>query len=210
MGFYNTSFIRRHPALTASATVALAVGAFFLIKGPVTGVAPVGDIVFRIDTGSGAHKAFCDDTGECSFSGSLTSGGTISGSSLQINNNATIDGTLIISGSFDVVGTSSGDHLHAERLLTSSGTLTVEGIAQFDSTVIGASTLSGSALQIDDNATIGGTATVTGNVTTAGNLSGATLNLNGGSSGAILCFQTDGSIGTCSASVYGAGVCNCT
>lgn len=44
---------------------------------------------------------------------------------------------------------------------------------------------------------------------TSGNFSGSTLNLAGGASGKILCFQTNGRIGTCSAAVYGAGVCNC-
>ena len=48
-----------------------------------------------------------------------------------------------------------------------------------------------------------------GNTVAKGTMSGNALKLNGFGSGKILCGKTDGSVGSCSAAVYGAGKCVC-
>jgi len=88
-------------------------------------------------------------------------------------------------------GTLTGSGVLSTGALSASGTLSIDGDAY-----------------LNDLLTASG-ATVTNNLRVGGAMSGASLRLNGFGSGTILCGKTDGSIGKCSAAVYGAGVCIC-
>src|SRR3990167_5744313 len=75
----NLSFIRKNPGVIAAALMTMVAGVALTLRGPVTKVAPVGDKVLELQTGSGASKGWCNDLGQCSFSGSLTIDGVVIG-----------------------------------------------------------------------------------------------------------------------------------
>jgi|GEM_PF-5071843 len=91
-------------------------------------------------------------TNKFQFSHSISVLGTISGSSLNVDRNATIGGTLTASGATNL-----------------RSTLTVQGNGSFKSN------LSGTSLTIDQSATISGSLMVKTAITSKGSLSGATF-----------------------------------
>ncbi|MDD5055058.1 MAG: hypothetical protein PHZ00_02200 [Candidatus Peribacteraceae bacterium] len=124
-------------------------------------------------------------TNRFQFSHGISVLGTISGSSLNVDRNATIGGGLTVTGAvlangnITTRGTASGSNFTfmggASYVL---GSLAVGGTTpKTKFSVLG--TISGSSLNIDRNATIGGTLTATGAITTKGNLSGSTLTVDG-------------------------------
>jgi len=85
MGFYSTSFVKRHPALTTSATVVLAVAAVFVIRGGTND--DHIDEWQRADvagTHTGAIVAYMTSSGSLTMSGALTVEGAMSGANLSV------------------------------------------------------------------------------------------------------------------------------
>src|SRR5439155_476129 len=99
------------------------------------------------------------------FSGNLTTRGTLSGAALTVMaggttyllGNISIGTSTAPSTALEVIGTASGSRLFGTMALSTSGTLVVQG-----------------------NALFRGTETVTGNLTTRGTFSGAALTMMGG------------------------------
>lgn len=76
-----TSFVRKNPATTLAATVALAAaGVFFVTRAPVTGLAPTGTVVIhRYETGSGVQVGAIYDSGKAAFTGAIITDASFSG-----------------------------------------------------------------------------------------------------------------------------------
>jgi cytoskeletal protein CcmA (bactofilin family) len=111
--------------------------------------------------------------GSLTATGMIRTMGTLSGNALTVNRNATIGGSLTATGMVRTLGTLSGNALTVNRNATIGGSLTATGMIR----TMG--TLSGNALTINRNATVGGTLTATGSIRTKGNLSGSTLTVDG-------------------------------
>ena len=138
---YIPARIRRHPIVTALATIALGVGTVFTITGSD------GSRLVECYTGTG-----CVIDNNLEVTGDLTLGGSAIS---QYDQDATDErylqkqgdtgtGKLIIENDFEVTGNSSGATVHAQNSLTSSGALSVEGTAS----VVGATTLNGAVTML--------------------------------------------------------------
>lgn len=106
------------------------------------------------------------------FSTGLSVLGTLSGSSLNIDRNATVGGSMVSSGSFTTKSHLSGASLNVSRNTTIGGTLVSSG------TITGKSTISGSSLNVSRNGTVGGTFVASGTITGKSTISGAALNVS--------------------------------
>ncbi len=123
--------------------------------------------------------------GSFQFTDDVSVQGTLSGSALNVDHNATIGGTLTTTGSIRTNAdlTINGDAGATDATLTfgnSTSNQTLKYINasqkfQFSKGISVIGTISGSSLNIDRNATVGGSLTVTGSILTKGNLSGATI-----------------------------------
>ncbi|MEQ1849243.1 MAG: hypothetical protein ABL890_01495 [Candidatus Peribacteraceae bacterium] len=129
-------------------------------------------------------------TGKFQFSRGISVLGTISGSSLNVDRNATIGGTLTASGAVNFQST-----------LTVQGNTSVKG------------NLSGRTLTVDQSASISGALLVKGNIATKGNLSGRTLSVDQSASisGSLLVKNNIAAKGNLSgSSIFGGGLGTCT
>lgn len=112
--------VARNATVSILATIAVVAGVSFTIQGPKTGVAPAGDIIFRLVTGSGAQRGYCDDTGACSFSGAITAGG------LTLSAGSTITAS-VISGALITASGANVNHVPFVIGLVSSGSAIATG-----------------------------------------------------------------------------------
>lgn len=123
------------------------------------------------------------------FTDDVSVQGTLSGSSLRIDGNADVHGTLSASGSVRTDGdlTINDDAGATDATLTfgnATANQTVKFLNgtqrfQFSRGLSVVGHLSGASLNVDRNATVGGSLTATGAIRTKGNLSGSTLTIDG-------------------------------
>jgi cytoskeletal protein CcmA (bactofilin family) len=127
---------------------------------------------------------FVNSSQTIQFSKGISVIGTISGSSLRIDNNANVQGTLsaqnvVATGSITAKGTLSGKNL------VISGGASISGATLFRTTVTTKGTLSGQTLRVTGNADVNGALSVTGALRTDSNI---TINDDADSNNAVLTF----------------------
>ncbi len=123
--------------------------------------------------------------GKFQFSAGLSVLGTLSGSNLNIDRNATIGGALTATGAITTKSTLSGANLVINRNGNFGGQLTVTGAILGASTITAKTVLSGTTLRVSGNADVQGALAASGAIRTDGNL---TINDDADSNNAVLTF----------------------
>ena len=194
------SFIRKNPGVIAAALMTMVAGVALTLRGPVTKVAPVGDKVLEIQTGSGSQRGFCNDLGQCSFSGSLKVQGVLFGTGtaltqasqdtryVNISGDTMTGGLLIVSlaaggtvptinadNLLEIAGTTSGRTLRAMDALLSSGTLVVNSTSLMKGALTVRAAISGSTIHAASGLTTSGASVIEGTLRVSGTLTGNTV-----------------------------------
>lgn len=144
------------------------------------------DIELRFGTTTQTIKFLT--SGKFEFSRGVKVQGNLSGSSLTVDKNATIGGSLTASGSIRTKLHISGSTLHVDKQVVIGGPLFVTGSTVHVGNTTVKAVLSGATLRVTGNADVHGALTVTGAIRTDNNI---TLNDDADSNNVLLTFGSD-------------------